>query len=78
VNDHEKQRRYQGLPKDLKKMPEAVVDTRLRLAASGIPTEGLRGLGAAESHMDAFADRVKHRGRSWSWEGLAAIMEVLC
>jgi len=78
VADKEKQRRCQGLLNDLKKMPEAVVDYRLRLAACGIPTEGLRGLGAAESQMDAFADRVKHRGRSWSCEGLAAIMEVLC
>ena len=59
-------------------MPEAVVDYRVRLRAMGLDTEGLRGMGAAESQVDTFADRVKGRGRSWSPRGLAAMMELLC
>lgn len=78
LTDREKRRRCQAILNDLKDIPEAVVDYRVRLAARGISTEGLRGLGAAESQVDTFADRVKHRGRSWSRRGLAAIMEVLC
>src|SRR5690606_4984400 len=65
------------LLKDLVDMPEAVVDYRVRLRAMGLNTEGLRGMGAAESQVDTFADRVKGRGRKWSPRGLAAIMELL-
>ena len=78
LTDPKKRQRCRALLEDLKDMPEAVVDYRLRLRAQGIPTEGLRGVGAAESQVDTFADRVKHRGRSWSRRGLAAMMEVLC
>jgi len=78
LTDPKKRQRCRALLEDLKDMPEAVVDYRLRLGAQGIPTEGLRGVGAAESQVDTFADRVKHRGRSWSRRGLAAMMEVLC
>lgn len=78
LTDRGKRARCQALLKDLKEIPEAVVDYRVRLAAKGIATDGMRGLGAAESQVDTFADRVKHRGRSWSLRGLAAIMEVLC
>ena len=78
LTDPKKRQRCRATLKDLKDMPEAVVDYRHRLRAQGIATEGFRGLGAAESQVDTFADRVKHRGRSWSRHGLAAIMEVLC
>jgi len=78
LHDPKKRQRCRALLKDLKDMPEAVVDYRHRLRAQGIATEGFRGLGAAESQVDTFADRVKHRGRSWSRHGLGAIMEVLC
>lgn len=78
LRDAKKRERCQALLRDLADIPDAAVDYRLRLAAREIPTQGLRGLGAAESQADTFADRVKHRGRSWSCEGLAAIMEVLC
>ncbi len=66
-----------ALIKDLKKIPEATVDYRIRLKAQGVDTTGLRGLGAAESQAATFADRVKGRGRSWSPSGLAAMMELL-
>lgn len=78
VKDLEKRRKGEALLKDLGEIPEAVVDYRLRLQAMGISTEGLRGLGAAESQVDTFSDRVKGRGRSWSRQGLAAVMELLC
>jgi len=78
LTDPKKRQRCRALLEDLKDMPEAVVDYRHRLRAQGIATEGFRGLGAAESQVDTFADRVKHRGRSWSRHGLGAIMEVLC
>lgn len=53
-----------ALIKDLKTMPEATVDYRIRLKEQGVDTTGLRRLGAAESQAATFADRVKGRGRS--------------
>src|SRR5690606_12274701 len=76
--DAKKRQDGEGLLKDLAEIPEAVVDYRVRLQALGLDTEGLRGMGAAESQVDTFADRVKGRGRSWSPKGLAAMMELLC
>ncbi len=67
-----------ALLRDLGTMPEATVDYRCRLKARGIDTEGMRGVGAAESQADSFADRVKGRGRSWSRAGVSAMMELLC
>lgn len=78
LKDPKKRRQGEALLKDLADIPDAVVDYRLRLQAMGLSTEGLRGLGAAESQVDTFSDRVKQRGRSWSRQGLAAIMELLC
>jgi hypothetical protein len=71
-------RECEALLKDLTSMPEATVDYRHRLAAQGVDTTNMRGLGAAESQADGFADRVKGRGRSWSPTGLSAMMELLC
>ena len=78
LKDPKKRREGEALLKNLADMPEAVVDYRVRLRAMGLDTEGLRGMGAAESQVDTFADRVKGRGRSWSPRGLAAMMELLC
>ncbi|MEW6725245.1 MAG: UPF0236 family transposase-like protein, partial [Bacillota bacterium] len=57
---------------DLMTMPEACRDYRVRLQEMGISAEGMRGLGAAESNMDRFANRVKKRGQSWGRRGLQA------
>jgi hypothetical protein len=65
----EKRRRCVGLLEDQEKLSEAVADYRLWLATRGISKERLWGMGAAESQRDAFADRAKHHGRSWSCEG---------
>src|SRR5690606_18453701 len=78
LEEGKKRRQCQALLQDLRNVPEAVVDYRLRLQAMERATEGLRGLGAAESQIDTFSDRVKQRGRSWSRQGLAAMMELLC
>ena len=78
LKDAKKRQDGEALLKDLVDIPEAVVDYRVRLQAMGLDTEGLRGMGAAESQVDTFADRVKGRGRSWSPRGLAAMMELLC
>lgn len=66
------------LLRDLSDIPEATVDYRRRMKARGLCTEGLRGLGAAESQIDRLSDRLKGRGRSWRHEGEAAMMELQC
>ncbi len=45
--------------------PEAVRDYRARLKEKGYHFKGLRGVGAAESNMDRYANRLKKRGQSW-------------
>ena len=56
------------------KMPESFRDYRLRLKEMGYDTFGLRGLGAAESNVDRFSNRLKKRGQSWCLEGLRAMV----
>jgi hypothetical protein len=57
--------------------PEAFRDYRTRLMEKGLKFQGLRGLGAAESNMDRFANRLKKRGQSWARYGLEAITATL-
>lgn len=38
---------------------------------------GLRGMGAAESNVDKFSDRIKKRGQSWRKEGLKAMLHSM-
>lgn len=78
LQDEKKREEALRLAKDLADVPEATVDYRLRLQARGVCTEGLRGLGAAESQVDRLSDRIKGRGRSWRPRGLAAMMELQC
>ncbi|MDR9786489.1 MAG: UPF0236 family protein [Peptococcaceae bacterium MAG4] len=40
-------------------------------------TQWTSGMGAAESNMDRFANRVKKRGQSWRRYGLQAIFQLL-
>ncbi|MEW6725269.1 MAG: UPF0236 family transposase-like protein, partial [Bacillota bacterium] len=68
--DEKRQAAIRALKEDLMTMPEACRDYRVRLQEMGISAEGMRGLGAAESNMDRFANRVKKRGQSWSRRGL--------
>lgn len=57
---------------------EYIVDYRKRLRDGGFdaPAEW-RGLGAAESNVNKFKNRTAKRGRSWSPEGLGAILTTL-
>lgn len=62
---------------DLETNPEAMVDYRARLAAMGLDVTGFRGLGAAESNVNRFSKRLRHRGQSWG-TGLGAMVSALC
>lgn len=80
----EAQERNPRLKKDIRAFkkavladPDAVRDYRVRLQEMGYSVQGLRGMGAAESNMDRFANRVKKRGQSWGRRGLDALMAAL-
>lgn len=75
---HNKLADFDALLNDLRPIAECVCDYRVRLRAKGQSTEGLYGMGAAESQMSCLADRTKHRRQSWSRSGLAALMQLLC
>lgn len=75
LTDPKRREEAQNLVDDLATMPEAVVDYRMRLKALGVSVERLRGMGAAESQVDRFSDRIKG-GRSWRPTGLGAMMEL--
>jgi hypothetical protein len=76
LRDSDKAKDCQRLLNDLADIPEATVDYRRRLKALNRPVESLRGLGAGESQMSRYSQRVKGK-RSWKPEGLGAMMEVL-
>ncbi|MDR9786293.1 MAG: UPF0236 family protein [Peptococcaceae bacterium MAG4] len=70
-------RSIRALRNDILSDPEVVRDYRARLRENGYNISGLRGMGAAESNMDRFANRVKKRGQSWRRYGLQAIISAL-
>lgn len=58
-------------------MGEALRDYRVRLKEKGVAVDpAWRGLGAAESNVDKFSNRLKKQGRAWREEGLAAMLTV--
>ncbi len=62
----------------LQSQEESVVDYRKRLYLKGCEVpDTWRGMGAAESNVDRFKLRTSKRGRSWSKNGLAAILNML-
>jgi hypothetical protein len=63
--------------KVIRAMPESFRDYRVRLSEKGYDVSGLRGIGAAESSVDRFSDRIKKRGQSWGEEGLKAILYAM-
>ena len=63
--------------KAIRSMPESFKDYRVRLLEKGYDVSGLRGMGAAESNVDKFSDRVKKRGQSWRTEGLKAMLHSM-
>jgi len=62
---------------DLAEIPESTRDYRVRLKEMGLDTNGYRGLGAGESQIDRYSNRVKKRGQSWSLEGLSCMLSSL-
>jgi len=58
-------------------MPKAFKDYRVRLAQMGYDTSTMRGMGAAESNVDRFSNRLKKRGESWSLQGLKSMVHSL-
>jgi len=62
---------------DVVSIPEALRDYRVRLQEMGLSTDGYRGLGAAESQVDRYSNRVNKRGQSWTLVGLRAILAGL-
>lgn len=75
--DPKLKRAIRALRNDILSDPEAVRDYRVRLRDYGYNISGLRGMGAAESSMDRFANRIKKRGQSWGRQGLQAIISAL-
>ena len=65
------------LLKSIRQMPEAYIDYRVRLAGKGYDVSKMRGMGAAESNVDRFSNRLKKRGQSWSVQGLKAMVQSL-
>ncbi|MGE5561512.1 MAG: UPF0236 family transposase-like protein [Chloroflexota bacterium] len=61
----------------MQRFPEAMVDYRVRLAMMGLDTAGMRGMGSAESNMNHLARRLRKQGRSWSRNGLRAMIRVM-
>ncbi len=58
-------------------LSEALRDYRVRLKEKGVAVDPTwRGLGAAESNVDKFSNRLKKQGRAWREEGLGAILTV--
>lgn len=57
---------------------EDIRDYRIRLLEAGEAVDpSWRGVGAAESNVDKFTNRVRKRGRAWSIRGLAAMLTCL-
>ena len=65
------------LRRDLLLDPGMVRDYRDRLREQGYSVSGMRGMGAAESQVDRFKNRIRKRGQSWSKPGVMAMLHSL-
>ena len=65
------------LLQQIRQTPDAYKDYRVRLKEMGYDVAGMRGMGAAESSVDRFSNRLKKRGQSWSVQGLKAMVHSL-
>jgi hypothetical protein len=72
--DAKRQAELEALRNDLQTMPEATRDYRVRLREKGVNTDGMRGLGSAESAVERYSQRTRKCGRSWSETGLQAVL----
>jgi len=66
-----------GLIRQTRLLPEPFRDYRMRLKERGYDVTGMRGMGAAESNVDRFSNRLKKRGRSWGPSGLKSMLLAL-
>jgi hypothetical protein len=76
-HDAKRQAEMEQLHDDLQTMPESTRDYRVRLREKGVETDGLRGLGSAESAVERYSQRTRKCGRSWSGPGLQAMLLAL-
>jgi len=65
------------LRRDLLSDPAMVRDYRDRLREQGFSVQGMRGMGAAESQVDRFKNRIRKRGQSWGEPGVMAMLRSL-
>jgi len=77
VGDLTKFAQINDLLQHIRQMPEAYRDYRVMLKGMGYDVSGMRGMGAAESNVDRFSNRLKKRGQSWSVQGLKAMVHSL-
>jgi hypothetical protein len=77
-DDMEQKKRLKSFIDLLVANQDYIVDYRVRLkrAEMSVPRDW-RGLGASESNVNKFKNRIGKRGRSWSLEGLTAILTTL-
>lgn len=75
--DQKIKNRQQALLKDLVTIPDSIRDYRKRLQEKGYDVTGLRGLGAAESQIDRYSNRLKKRSQSWGKRGLHSMLSCL-
>ena len=75
--DPDRAQEIRAFCRDLGAAKEATRDYRVRLSEHGISLPELRGMGAAESNMDRFANRLKKHGQSWSTTGARAMLNTL-
>lgn len=74
----EQRKKLTGLKDILTEDHEYIRDYRLRLKEAGWKVnKSWRSMGAAESNVDKFKNRTAKRGRSWSKQGLQAILTML-
>jgi len=76
LEDERKEEALADLIQQYSKYPEALGDYREWLNKQEIDTSDMRTMGAAESTMRVFANRLKN-GRSWSDRGIAAFIQFM-
>ncbi|HPT36600.1 MAG TPA: UPF0236 family protein [Bacillota bacterium] len=77
IKDKEKRQGDSRLLQDILKMPDSFRDYRERLKDESCDTSKMRGMGAAESNVDRFSNRLKKRGQSWVPVGATAMAQSL-
>jgi hypothetical protein len=77
IGDLTKFAEINDLLQQIRETPDAYRDYRVRLKEMGYDVSRMRGMGAGESSVDRFSNRLKKRGQSWSVQGLKAMVHSL-